>query len=131
MQPVFAAGDALIVLPVDTNKVQPGEIVSYRNPTGDNTIVSHRIVAIDSKLQTVTTRGDAQKQAEPVAMTSSQMVGRVVGMVPGLGRAMMFVQNPIALIAVIYVPMAVLLFREMERLYRHFSRPQYQLVSRR
>lgn len=130
MQPVFAAGDALIVLPVQPDKVRPGEIVSYRSPTGNNMIVSHRAELNDATLQTITTKGDAQKQSDAVAVSHALIIGEPTGVVPGLGRAMTFMRHPVALIALVYTPMVLLLAKEFERLYRHYTKPSYQLISR-
>lgn len=127
MQPVFAAGDALIVLPA--RHIQPGEIVSYHNPTGNNTTISHRAIAIDETLGSIVTKGDAQKQSSAVAIPASSVLGRAVGIIPGLGRAMSVAHKPFVLIALIYIPMALLLAREIERVHRHFARSPYRLAN--
>ena len=127
MHPVFAAGDALIVLPA--HHIQPGEIVSYHNPTGNNIVVSHRATATDESLGTITTKGDAQKQSSAVAIPASLVVGRVVGVVPGLGSVMNVVHKPIVLASLVYLPMALLLAREIEKVHRHFTRSSYRLAN--
>ena len=127
MQPVFAAGDALIVLPA--HHIQPGEIVSYHNPTGNNIMVSHRATATDESLGTITTKGDAQKQSSAVAIQTSSVVGRAVGVIPGLGRIMNVVRKPIVVVTLVYIPMGLLLAREIEKVHQHFARSSYRLAN--
>lgn len=128
MQPVFAAGDALIVWPA--HHLQTGQIVSYRNPTGDNTIVSHRIVSIGKKTNTITTLGDAQK-GQSVSVPSEEVLGNVVAVVPKFGKLLAGSSHPIALGLLVYTPAIVFLYRELRRVQSHFMRLHYQEISRR
>lgn len=128
MQPVFAAGDALIVMPV--KQVQVGSIVSYQNPTGDNTTVSHRVIDASKELGVVTTKGDAQKGSSKVSVPDLHITGEAVGVVPNIGVIMTAVRNPIALLCFVYIPATALLIKQFDRLYNHFGQPRYQLLRR-
>jgi signal peptidase len=68
MQPAFAAGDAVIVVPRATASLRVGEILTYHVPTVGHQVESHRIVWLrhgsDGTLL-VRTRGDANRVDDP------------------------------------------------------------------
>lgn len=130
MEPIFRKSDAVITLPTQSSNTHAGQIVSYHNPTGNGTTISHRVVAVDKKLNTITTQGDAQRASSKVVVASSQVTGRVVGVVSGAGKILEVMRHPAALMILVYVPAAVFVYREVQRLQSHFTQPRHKLASR-
>ena len=129
MDPIFSRYDAVVVWPIAREALRPGQIVSYPSPTGNGVIVSHRITAIDSHLQTVTTAGDAQ-QGKDLPMPVTGVSGHVVGVIPGFGRALTAIRNPVVLLGLVYLPATIFAYRELQRVQAHFSRPRYRAIQR-
>ncbi len=107
---------------------QTGQVVSYRqtNPTAQTqNTVTHRIVQTRTKSandQTHETksveyllRGDANRVADGW-IESEQIVGRVLLSLPWLGKIVMWLQTKLGKILGVYLPIALILFIELQRL---------------
>lgn len=84
MEPTYHTGD--LVLTVRQPGYAVGEVVSYVVPDGQPGAggrVIHRIVEADGG--TVTTRGDNNAAADPWTFTPSDITGRAVLQLPGVG----------------------------------------------
>ena len=65
MRPTLDPGDVVIAVPTPSEKVRPGDIVTFQLPDGSGN-VTHRVVDVDrsdGKI-TVTTKGDANEAAD-------------------------------------------------------------------
>jgi signal peptidase I len=85
MQPAIPLGAIVIVERVDPAAVRVGDVISVR---GDNEVVyTHRVTSIGELdgQRAFQTRGDANATPEPTAVPASNVIGRVVLMVPALG----------------------------------------------
>ncbi len=129
MKPVYQTGDAIIAWRIDPANLQIGDVVSYRSLRDPRVVVSHRIVAIDSKRSRFVTKGDALNASDP-AISGQAMIGRVTAVAPGLGRLLTWLRSPLGVAIVVYVPGLIILSVQTRRLIRIFSRPAYQLYDR-
>lgn len=99
MEPALKTGG--IVLTDTRQKIlEEGDIATYRL---GNSRVSHRI--IKKTAEGYVTKGDANKEKDPVAVESSQIIGKVIMTVPYLGYAAAFMREKtvFALIAVMII----------------------------
>lgn len=66
MSPTFDAGDSIIAVPVPLDRLRVGDVIVYRQPTGDRRVVTHRIVEIVERGShpVVITKGDANAQPD-------------------------------------------------------------------
>ena len=76
-------GDAVFSKPVSFDELKEGDIVTVR--VGNAGYFTHRIVDIDTKARTVTTRGDANAADDPMPAEENRIVGRMIFSVPFLG----------------------------------------------
>lgn len=86
MEPTFSRGTLLLVK--ETPEIAVGDIVVYQT---DSMLVTHRITALDG--DTVITQGDANNVADE-PFDRSQIKGKVIGWVPGLGTAVEVLKQP-------------------------------------
>jgi signal peptidase I len=88
MQPVFSAGDVIIVAPPGFlgHTLKDGQIITYQS--GEN-VISHRIVAVDGGL--LTAQGDANKSPDPAPVDPAQVKGVFLFSIPSLGYVTGFV----------------------------------------
>lgn len=112
MAPMFYAGDAVIVRPVHFNDLRVGDVVSYRNPQSPKVIVSHRVVALDESSQVLTTKGDNVAQSD-IPVASHAIEGRVLAHIPALGYILSWLKKLPGLVALVYIPAGIILFREL------------------
>jgi len=100
MSPAMNAGDLVIDLPTTpTSKYQVGEIVTFHPTPGY--ITTHRIVAVEA--DGVSTQGDANSTPDLGQVPPENIVGRVVAVVPFVGRLALFLRQPGGLVALLLV----------------------------
>jgi signal peptidase len=93
MVPTFSRGDALVVRRIAPADLAIGDIVSYESALRPGTTVSHRIVYIDRKARTVTTRGDHLAQPDtPIAINAVR--GRAFVLLPKFGYVVTALHTP-------------------------------------
>ena len=86
MEPVMMPGDVVVVAPVDTDALTPGDIVSFwRRMDDTDIIITHRIIGIDAEGGMFTTKGDNNNAADDVLLEKDDIIGRTVFLIPYLG----------------------------------------------
>ena len=90
MEPTFSKGALLLV--EETDHITTGDIVVYQ---AGHELIVHRIVEIDG--DTVVTQGDANNVADQ-PFDRSEIKGKVLGWVPGLGAAVTVLKTPLGII---------------------------------
>ncbi len=75
------------------------DIVTYL-PKDSGTAVTHRIVSVSG--DQIITQGDANNAADP-AITADQIVGKVVKIIPGVGKAVQKLQSPLGMLLLLLV----------------------------
>ena len=98
MQQTFDVNDLLIIQKCDT--YEPGDIVSFVDKK--NTLVTHRLVSIDYENKTMITRGDANN-VDDEPLEPDRIKGKVINILPGFGRFVDLLQNPICVVTVLVV----------------------------
>lgn len=92
MAPYLNVGD-IIIVDKYTSEIQVGDIVVFVDPS--NRLCVHRIVEIkhsDHK-EVYLTKGDGNPTPDPWYLTRSEIVGKVVFKVPGIGRLLLKVSG--------------------------------------
>ncbi len=102
MQPTLNPGDVIAVTPVADADVRLGDIVTFQPVSGDPTLVTHRIVDIDSSgvERVFITRGDANS-ADDDPIIGDQIQGRMLYTVPLLGWVRMLLGPAVPVIVAI------------------------------
>jgi signal peptidase I len=125
MVPTFQRGDAVIV---DSTlaKRQIGQVVSFQSTSGDDVIISHRLIAADDRRNQYVTQGDALNTPD-AALHKEAMVGTVTGVLPGFGVMLQFMRSPMGLTASVYAPCSWLLYHELRRAANRWTARPYLL----
>lgn len=107
MEPEYPVGSLIYVKEKDPETLQVGDVITYR--LSEDTVVTHRIVEIDTQAQTVTTKGDANESndGQPVAFDS--IVGKAEYKVPYLGFISMNIKTPKGIIAICGILVVIIL----------------------
>ena len=129
MIPAFRPGDAIIVEPARQHQLQVGDIVSYHSLRDPAVTVSHRIVAVDAKRNTLTTKGDALTASDP-SIGYDAIIGRATAVAPGLGRLIGWFKTPLGLCLAVYLPALIVLSTQGVSLWRLSRSPTYLLYDR-
>jgi signal peptidase I len=88
MQPAIPLGSVVVALPVATDQLAPGDIVSVR--VGEQqALFTHRIARLVDRADGLwlETKGDANDDPDPAIIPATSVVGRVAVTIPLLGYA--------------------------------------------
>jgi signal peptidase I len=124
MAPLISKGDAVVVQRSNPVDIQVGDIVSYPSPRDSSLVVTHRVVQVFPETGKLVTQGDANVTADP-AIAASRVMGTVRFSLAGAGRVVDFIHSWPGLVLTVYLPMALILGRELVRLGRYYLRPTY------
>lgn len=93
MESKISVGDVVIVKEVNTNTLKENDIVAYRI---DDICVTHRIKSINSD-GTYITKGDNNNVEDSININHSQIEGKYVTKIVGLGHLLLFLKEPLGL----------------------------------
>jgi len=118
MSPAFETGSVVLVRPLAPSAVQPGDIITYRDPDPEkaDTIVTHRVMAVlPTEPLSFTTRGDANNANDLIPIPASNLLGRVNYSVPLLGYLLSFVRTGAGILLMVIVPALLIVVSELRR----------------
>ena len=98
MEPNIPVGSIVYDKEVETEELEIGDVITYRL-SGD-TLVTHRIVAIDDASQSVQTKGDANEAEDGTPVPYSEIVGLKAFHVPLLGYISIYGKTPLGIATV-------------------------------
>jgi signal peptidase len=102
MEPTDPVGSLEIV---HVGHYRVGQVVSFRF---HGETIGHRLLSINQD-GTITTKGDANRSADPGHPPKSSVIGEVVTDIPGLGYLLFYVQRPLGIASIILVLLIALL----------------------
>ncbi|MEO5295144.1 signal peptidase I [Enterococcus cecorum] len=91
MKPTFSAGDYVVDKMVAYDEIKKGDVVSYY--PDDYTIVTHRVKEVTP--QGFIMQGDANNAQDAFTVTKDHYIGKMVLVIPLLGRLPELLMNPI------------------------------------
>lgn len=117
MEPAIPRGALVLATDGADRAIVAGDVVSFREASG--TIVTHRVTAVagTGEETLLTTKGDANTNADPAVLPAGRVIGRVAVALPVLGfiSAMLTMPSGIASIVLLALSLLVLswLFAEL------------------
>jgi len=116
MEPNVSVYDVVITVDTDISKLKVGDIITFISTWDVNygLTVTHRIVDISKNVNgeyQITTKGDNNQTKDNSTVTESNLVGKVVGRVPQLGRIQFFLATKTGWFIVVFIPaLGVIIF---------------------
>ena len=133
MEPSIPTGSLVYATTCDASDLQVGDIVVWaldENTSNSPTYCTHRAIAIDYENELITTKGDANENAEASPLSFADVRGKISVVIPSLGTFLNFLKSmqgahvSIAVLVLLFVYMSVPLFlssragnEENERMY--------------
>lgn len=114
MEPEFYPGDLVLVREVQPESLQVGDIISFREGMS---VVTHRVKDIieEDNQRKFVTKGDNNNVEDRIAVIESQLEGRYLLKVPGLGNFAMFMQTPLGMMIFIALPLTAFILYDILR----------------
>ena len=112
MAPMIEPGDVTVVTPIAVEDVTEGMVITYHQPIGDRSLVTHRVVEVQRDAAgavNVRTKGDANEAIDPwTATLEGDTAYRVRAVVPELGHLIQALRAPVLTQVLLYGAPALL-----------------------
>lgn len=115
MAPTYPIGTILIVEPVKFEDLNSGDTITFNISGGS--VVTHRIVSVDSEKKTIQTKGDNNNVTDSAPVSYDNVIGRVKTHIPYLGYAVLILQTRFGIIMLVIFIVAILSFSFLKWLY--------------
>lgn len=107
MEPTYHVGSVVFVKEEAPESITVGEPITYK--LTENTMVTHRVIAIDPTNQTFITKGDANDAEDAAPVSWANLVGVPVFSVPLLGYLAVFASSTKGMIILVTIIIALLI----------------------
>lgn len=101
-------GDLIFVDKADPEALEVGDVIAYME---GGVVITHRIVKIqtaaDGRLL-FTTKGDANNTADLTPTLKSDVIGKVVLVIPGIGKFIEYLRTPLGMLCLVAVGFALI-----------------------
>jgi signal peptidase I len=120
MEPTIGVGDVVVARETSPMDVRVGDIVTFRDPTDHERLITHRVrqIHLVGDEVVVVTRGDANTGEEHWAVPADGTIGRVAYHVPKLGYFLVWFHSRYGILLLIVLPTLLLGASELWRLWR-------------
>ena len=106
MAPEIDPGDVTIVTPIAISEVTEGMVITYHRPIEDNSLVTHRVVSVQTGPDgtvSVQTKGDANAAVDPwTATLEGDTAYQVRAVIPELGHLIQALRAPVVAQVLLY-----------------------------
>lgn len=107
MEPTYHVGSLIYVKDADPEEVQVGEPITFK--ISDDTMVTHRVVAIDQEAKTFQTKGDANDNVDGGAVAYENLVGKPVFTIPYMGYLAVYANTTTGMIITVTIILVILI----------------------
>lgn len=135
MEPNVSVYDVVIAVDTDISKLKVGDIITFISTWDVNygLTVTHRVVEISKNVNgeyQITTKGDNNQTKDSSTVTQSNLVGKVVGRIPQLGRIQFFLATKTGWFLVVFIPaLGVIIFDIIKILKLYFLKNEIDKVQ--
>ena len=89
MEPSIERGDVVLVRPTPSRAYAPGVVITFDDASRPGRLVTHRVVAVSTD-GTLVTKGDNNRDRDPLPVAPQRVRGRAVIRLPFAGRAVVW-----------------------------------------
>ncbi len=119
MEPNYNVGDIVIIKKTDADELKVKDVITFysSDPDYEGMIVTHRIIDIidESGHLEFETKGDNNQIADIENVSEKDVIGKVQGRIPYVGKAATFMQtNRTAFFLIVILPMLVIMAFEVK-----------------
>lgn len=116
MAGVYDVNDVIVVKNCDTSKLKVGDDVAYIGNRGglEDKLVTHRIIKIeDGENGRIFTTKGVSNQVDDPSITSSQIVGKVAGILPVVTQLNHIIKSQVGFFCLIFCPLVLVIVLEI------------------
>ena len=124
MEPMFGAGDAVILRPLDQSQIRVGDVLTYRPLAQADRLTTHRVVsrvAVRGEPH-FQTKGDANRSPDANLVPAGHVIGKVSTSLPWIGRVLLFAGSPVGRLVLVGGPALALMLQQLMLAFRRDAR---------
>jgi len=123
MEPNVSVYDVVVAVDSDVSKIKVGDVITFISTWDMNygVNVTHRVVAISKNENgeyQLTTKGDNNNTPDGSYVTQNNLIGKVVGRVPQLGRLQFFLATKMGWFIVVFIPALLIIIVDVVKIFR-------------
>ena len=105
METEIYEGDLAVTRVVDTNTLEKGDIIAFRDGNDHDHVVTHRIVEVveNGDERTFVTKGDNNSSNDQGVVEAKDIEGKFLYKIDGLGDLLLIMQKPLTLCIVLAI----------------------------
>lgn len=114
MEPEIHVGSMVYVKEADPTTLKEGDIITYH--ISSDTVVTHRIAAVNAEQQEFVTKGDANNTEDANPVKYENVIGKTEKTIPYVGYISMYLKTPLGIAAacgVIFIMIILMVLPEL------------------
>lgn len=121
MKNVYDIGTLVIVDKVSADEIKTGDVIAY---VTDNhfTVVTHRVIDIDSVNRCFYTKGDMNQSADSSPVLFENLIGKTVLGIPAVGYLIIFAKSRLGRVVIRIVIIAILFLVIQQMIYHRMKK---------
>lgn len=121
MEPVIKVGGVVVTRPVSADGIRAGDIITFKSPMNQK-MTTHRVTeVVAGDALSFRTRGDANEDADPVAVPAASVAGKVCCYLPYVGYVSKYLKTPLGFILTCALPGLIVIVMEMKHMWNVLS----------
>ena len=93
MTPAYSVGGVVYVKECDPNLIQPGDVITYTLKSGQDMVMTHRVIEKNEDERTFLTKGDANNTMDPEPVQYGRVIGKVSFYLPYAADIAAFIRS--------------------------------------
>ena len=119
MNPLMQPGDMVVVRTMSPDDVRVGDVITFHDPAGtENVIVTHRAIGIEEEdgIINIHTKGDANEDVDTYTVTSDDVIGEMIFVIPFFGYALDRAKGKLTFILLVVLPSLLIVADELRKI---------------
>jgi signal peptidase len=120
MAPEVNPGDIVISTYINPEEIKINDVITFSYPGNPENCITHRVINITTENGSIgfQTKGDANEDPDQRIAPSSELIGKVVLVIPYLGYLPHFAKSPLGFITLIFIPGVLIIVGEIWKIAR-------------
>lgn len=121
MEPAIPVGSLVVIRP--ETAPQQDDVITYRLAAASPSLLTHRVTKViqDGDQEVLETKGDAVELPDRKLVAVEDVVGKVVVVMPQVGKLVAFTRSPFGVTALVIIPATVVVYEELKAVGKHIA----------
>lgn len=128
MEPGIPVGSIVYVKETEPEALEAGDVITYQ--LSQDTMVTHRVVSVDTDGETVITKGDANEVEDASPIAFNHIVGKEEAHIPYLGYISIYMKTPIGIAVCCGLLIMIILFAFLPDIFTAEETSEKELVEK-